>query len=89
MPEPVTSNAKAEGRFDKSDFIYVAKDDVVPVPCGRANHLQFSTVERNRLEARLYWTSTCPLSLAKVSARLATTVAWSDPLGMDRSVLTN
>jgi hypothetical protein len=27
VPKPMTSNAKAEGRFDKSDFIYIAKDD--------------------------------------------------------------
>nr|WP_286897107.1 hypothetical protein [Achromobacter sp. UBA2119] len=27
LPEPTTFNAKAVGRFDRSDFIYVAKDD--------------------------------------------------------------
>lgn len=27
LPKPTTSNAKAEGRFDRSDFIYIAKDD--------------------------------------------------------------
>ncbi len=27
LPKPMTSNAKAEGRFDKSDFIYIARDD--------------------------------------------------------------
>ena len=27
VPKPMTSNAKADGRFDKRDFIYIAKDD--------------------------------------------------------------
>lgn len=27
VPKPMTSGAKAQGRFDKSDFIYIAKDD--------------------------------------------------------------
>ena len=27
VPKPMTSNAKAEGRFDKADFIYIARDD--------------------------------------------------------------
>jgi hypothetical protein len=30
-----TSNAKAEGRFDKRDFIYIAKDDEYRCPAGR------------------------------------------------------
>ena len=47
VPKPMTSNAKAEGRFSKADFIYIAKDDQysarpgsVPVPLhdGRARH---------------------------------------------------
>jgi hypothetical protein len=29
-----TSNAKAEGRFDKRDFIYIAKDDEYQCPAG-------------------------------------------------------
>ena len=27
LPKPTTSNAKAEGRFYKADFIYIASDD--------------------------------------------------------------
>ena len=35
----MTSNAKAEGRFDKADFIYIAKDDEYQCPAGqRAIH---------------------------------------------------
>jgi hypothetical protein len=34
VPKPMTSNAKAEGRFDESDFIYIAKDDEYQCPAG-------------------------------------------------------
>jgi hypothetical protein len=34
LPKPTTSNAKAEGRFDRSDFIYIAKDDEYQCPAG-------------------------------------------------------
>jgi transposase len=30
LPKPMTSPAKAEGRFGKQDFVYVAEDDVYP-----------------------------------------------------------
>ena len=35
VPKPMTSNAKAEGRFDKSDLIYIAKDDEYQCPAGQ------------------------------------------------------
>jgi hypothetical protein len=34
LPKPMTSPAKAEGRFDKQDFVYVAEDDVYRCPAG-------------------------------------------------------
>ena len=34
VPKPMTSNAKAERRFDKSDFIYIAKEDEYQCPAG-------------------------------------------------------
>jgi transposase len=61
VPKPMTSNAKAEGRFDKSDFIYIAKDDEYLCPAGERAMFRFSTFEkRSGLQARLYWTSACP-----------------------------
>jgi len=60
VPKPMTSNAKAEGRFDKSDFIYIAKDDQYRCPAGERAIFRFSTIERNGLNARIYWTSACP-----------------------------
>ncbi|VTU17291.1 IS1182 family transposase [Variovorax sp. RA8] len=60
VPKPMTSGAKAEGRFDKSDFIYIAKADEYQCPAGERAIYRFSTLERNGLQARLYWTSACP-----------------------------
>ena len=34
LPKPMTSSAKAAGRFGKQDFIYVAADDVYRCPAG-------------------------------------------------------
>ncbi|MGN5479629.1 transposase [Cupriavidus basilensis] len=59
VPKPMTSSAKADGRFSKADFIYVAKDDEYQCPAGdRAIH-RFTTIEHN-LKLHVYWSSTCP-----------------------------
>jgi hypothetical protein len=34
LPKPQTSSAKAEGRFGKQDFVYVAAEDVYRCPAG-------------------------------------------------------
>lgn len=60
VPKPMTSGAKAEGRFDKSDFVYIAERDAYRCPAGEHAIYRFSTVEKNGLNARLYWTSACP-----------------------------
>ena len=58
LPKPMTSNSKAEGRFGKQDFRYVAEDDVYICPAGErlARHY---TNEENGLVLRRYWTNTC------------------------------
>ena len=60
VPKPMTSNAKAEGRFDKSDFIYVAKADEYQCPAGERAIYRFTTFEKNGNKLRVYWTSACP-----------------------------
>jgi transposase len=60
VPKPMTSGAKAAGRFDKSDFIYIAKDDEYQCPAGERAIYRFSTLEKNGLNAHVYWTSACP-----------------------------
>ncbi|MNV35752.1 Transposase DDE domain protein [compost metagenome] len=59
VPKPMTSNAKAEGRFDKGDFIYITKDDEYQCPAGERAIHRFRTVEKG-LSLSIYWTSACP-----------------------------
>jgi transposase len=58
LPKPMTSNAKAEGRFGKQDFRYVAEEDVYICPAGErlAYH---STNEDHGLVLHRYWTNAC------------------------------
>ena len=46
LPKPMTSNAKAEGRFGKQDFRYVAAEDVYICPAGE--RLAYSLHERGK-----------------------------------------
>src|SRR3546814_3702187 len=59
VPKPMMSNAKANGRFDKADFIYNAQDDEYQCPAGERAIHRFSTVERG-LALDVYWPSACP-----------------------------
>jgi hypothetical protein len=59
VPKTLTSNSRAEGRFDKQDFIYVAADDAYRCPAGERAIRRFSTVE-NGLTIHKYWSSACP-----------------------------
>jgi len=59
VPKPMTSNAKAEGRFSKADFIYLAKDDTYQCPAGQRAIYRMTTVEKG-LTLHRYWPSACP-----------------------------
>lgn len=59
LPKPMTSGAKFEGRFDKSDFIYIVRDDEYLCPAGE-RAVYRSTREENGLRLRRYWSSACP-----------------------------
>jgi transposase len=58
LPKPTTSNAKADGRFDKQDFIYVAQDDVYRCPAGEPLTYRY-TREEDGKKLRRYWASAC------------------------------
>jgi hypothetical protein len=58
LPKPMTSNAKAEGRFGKQDFRYVAEVDVYICPAGERLTYHYTT-EENGLVLRRYWTKAC------------------------------
>ena len=59
VPKTLTSNSRAEGRFDKQDFIYVAADDEYRCPAGERAIRRFTTIE-NGLTIQKYWSSACP-----------------------------
>lgn len=59
VPKPLTSNSKAEGRFDKRDFIYDEAGDEYECPAGERAIHRF-TAEEKGLTLHKYWSSACP-----------------------------
>jgi transposase len=58
LPKPMTSGAKAEGRFGKQDFEYIAADDAYRCPAGKRLTYRFAREEDGKL-MRVYWTTVC------------------------------
>lgn len=58
LPKPMTSNAKAEGRFGKQDFRYVAEKDVYICPAGEELAYWFTTQDKGMV-LRRYRTNAC------------------------------
>jgi transposase len=58
LPKPMTSGAKAEGRFGKQDFVYVAEDDVYLCPAGERLTYRYTNEEEGKT-LRRYWTTAC------------------------------
>ena len=66
LPKPMTSNSKAEGRFGKQDFRYVAEEDIYICPAGERLTYHY-TNEENGLVLRRYWTNACQSCAIKQS----------------------
>lgn len=58
VPKCLTSGANAEGRFDKSDFIYDAQTNEYQCPANQRLIWRFTTVEKG-LTLHKYWSSNC------------------------------
>src|SRR5690242_18877661 len=58
LPKPMTSNSKAEGRFGKQDFRYMAEEDIYVCPAGERLTYHY-TNEENGLVLHRYWTNAC------------------------------
>jgi transposase len=58
VPQTGTSGAKADGRFDKADFIYDAQKNVYRCPAGQTLIWRFATIEAGMKNHR-YWSSNC------------------------------
>lgn len=59
VPKPLTSNSKAEGRFDKRDFTYDAERNEYRCPAGERAIWRMTTVEHG-LTLHRYRSSACP-----------------------------
>jgi len=58
VPKPMTSVAKAEGRFGKADFIFDAKHNEYRCPAGQRLTFRIKTMEHGQNLHR-YWSSQC------------------------------
>ena len=59
VPKPLTSSSKAEGRFGKQDFVYLAGEDTYRCPAGERLTSRYASVE-DGMTLHVYWTSACP-----------------------------
>jgi transposase len=59
VPKPLTSSSRKAGRFDRRDFIYIAKSDEYQCPAGEIAIRRFTTFEHG-LTITKYWPSACP-----------------------------
>jgi hypothetical protein len=59
LPKPMTSGAKADGRFGKQDFVYLAEEDVYRCPAGEKLTYRYTREESDKM-LRRYWTTVCP-----------------------------
>jgi transposase len=59
LPKPMTSGAKADGRFGKQDFVYLSTEDVYRCPAGEKLTYRFTGEEDGKM-LRHYWTTACP-----------------------------
>src|ERR1700693_1526863 len=59
VSKPLTSGSKADGRFDKRDFVYIAEDDEYRCPAGQRAIKRFTTIEHG-MTLHKYWSSACP-----------------------------
>ncbi len=58
LPKPMTSNSKAEGRFGKQDFRYIAEEDVYVCPAGERLAYDYTTEDKGLVVHR-YATNAC------------------------------
>ena len=68
VPKPLTSSSKAEGRFGKQDFVYLAGEDTYRCPAGERLTSRYASVE-DGMTLHVYWTSACPNCPLKAKCR--------------------
>jgi len=58
LPKPLTSGAKADGRFGKPDFVYLPDENAYRCPAGERLPWRYTNVEAG-LTLHRYWSSNC------------------------------
>jgi hypothetical protein len=58
VPRPLTSNARAHGRFDRRDFVYNRERNLYVCPAGEQLTYRMTTEEAGKVLHR-YWTNAC------------------------------
>jgi hypothetical protein len=58
LPKPMTSGAKADGRFGKQDFVYIDAEDVYRCPADERLTYRSTSEEAGKV-LRRYWTTAC------------------------------
>ena len=59
VPKSTTSGAKADGRFDRADFIYDAQKNEYRCPAGQHLVWRYASLQDGLMQHR-YWSSHCP-----------------------------
>jgi hypothetical protein len=69
VPKPLTSGAKADGRFGKQDFVYLPEEDVYRCPAGQIMKWSFNRVDEHGMTLRYYATPGVRIARSRPSAR--------------------
>jgi transposase len=78
LPKPLTSGMEANGKFGKSDFVYLADVDVYRCPAGETLVYHSATVDAGRAIRRYYTNAckTCPLKPRCTTAKNRVISRW-------------
>lgn len=79
VPKPMTSGAKADGRFGKQDFVYLAEQEAYRCPVGETMTWRFNRVDETGKLLRYYWTTrcpTCPIKAQCTPAKIRRVTRW-------------
>jgi len=85
VPKPLTSGAKAKGRFGKQDFVYSAEDDTFRCPAGETLTWRYTSVE-DGMNLQVYWTTKCthcPLKAQCTTSNLRRIKRWEHEAVID------
>jgi transposase len=69
VPKPLTSNARAHGRFDRRDFVYNRERNLYVCPAGEHLTYRMTTEEVGKVLHR-YWTNVCGACALKTHCTL-------------------